>query len=71
LRPVLLLCEETKSTGVFNRLISEAQQPQADVFWSTRVAVLEAGRLVQAGTIDELHARPATPFVEALLADRL
>jgi iron(III) transport system substrate-binding protein len=26
--------EETKSTGVVNRLIAEAQQPQADVFWS-------------------------------------
>jgi len=26
--------EETKSTGVLNRLIAEAQQPQADVFWS-------------------------------------
>jgi len=26
--------EETKSTGVLNRLIAEAQRPQADVFWS-------------------------------------
>jgi iron(III) transport system substrate-binding protein len=26
--------EETKSTGVLNRLIAEANQPQADVFWS-------------------------------------
>src|SRR5437867_11159007 len=26
--------EETKSTGVLNRIIAEAQQPQADVFWS-------------------------------------
>src|SRR5712692_4993076 len=26
--------EETKSTGVLNRLIAEAQHPQADVFWS-------------------------------------
>jgi iron(III) transport system substrate-binding protein len=26
--------EETKSTGVVNRLIAEAQNPQADVFWS-------------------------------------
>jgi len=37
---------------------------------ANRVAVLEAGRLVQAGTIPELQARPATRFVEALLADR-
>src|SRR5262245_13554267 len=26
--------EETKSTGVLNRLIAEASHPQADVFWS-------------------------------------
>jgi len=26
--------EETKSTGVLNRLIAEAQRPQADIFWS-------------------------------------
>src|SRR5262252_7268390 len=26
--------EETKSTGVLNRLIGEASSPQADVFWS-------------------------------------
>jgi len=26
--------EETKSTGVLNRLIAEAKHPQADVFWS-------------------------------------
>ena len=25
--------EETKSTGVLNRLIAEAPHPQADVFW--------------------------------------
>src|SRR5918993_5541393 len=26
--------EETKSTGVLNRLIAEGNRPQADVFWS-------------------------------------
>jgi len=26
--------EETKSTGVLNRLLAEAERPQADVFWS-------------------------------------
>jgi iron(III) transport system substrate-binding protein len=26
--------EETKSTGVLNRLVAESQSPQADVFWS-------------------------------------
>jgi len=35
-----------------------------------RVAVIEGGHLVQVGTVDELQARPATKFVEALLADR-
>ncbi len=35
-----------------------------------RVAVLEAGRLVQVGTMTELQTRPATKFVEVLLADR-
>jgi iron(III) transport system substrate-binding protein len=36
--------EETKSTGLLNRLIAEQSRPQADVFWSgdpMRVAVLE------------------------------
>jgi molybdate transport system ATP-binding protein len=33
----------------------------------TRVAVLEAGRIVQLGSWAELHARPATPFIEELL----
>ena len=37
---------------------------------ANRIAVIEAGELVQVGTIDELGARPATRFVEALLADR-
>jgi iron(III) transport system ATP-binding protein len=37
---------------------------------ASRVAVIEAGQFVQAGTIDELEARPATRFVEALLSDR-
>jgi iron(III) transport system ATP-binding protein len=36
---------------------------------ASRVAVIESGRVVQAGTIEELQARPATRFVEALLAD--
>lgn len=27
--------EETKSTGLANRLIAEQMRPQADVFWST------------------------------------
>jgi iron(III) transport system substrate-binding protein len=37
--------EETKSTGLLNRLIAEKGRPQADVFWSgdpVRAAVLKA-----------------------------
>ena len=37
---------------------------------ANRVAVIEQGRLVQIGTMADLQARPATKFVEALLADR-
>ena len=42
--------EETKSTGVLNRLIAEANHPQADVFWSgdpVRPLVLVQRELVQ------------------------
>ena len=35
-----------------------------------RVAVIQAGRLVQAGTIAELRAQPAAPLVEQLLSPR-
>lgn len=36
--------EETKSTGLLNRLIAEKKRPQADVFWSgdpVRAAILK------------------------------
>ena len=42
--------EETKSTGVLNRLIAEAEHPHADVFWSgdpVRPFSLIKRRLVQ------------------------
>jgi iron(III) transport system substrate-binding protein len=42
--------EETKSTGVLNRLIAEAAHPQADVFWSgdpVRIMVLKKRGLVE------------------------
>jgi iron(III) transport system ATP-binding protein len=35
-----------------------------------RVAVIQAGRLVQIGTIGELRAQPAAPLVEQLLSPR-
>jgi iron(III) transport system substrate-binding protein len=40
--------EETKSTGLLNRLLAERQRPQADVFWSgdpVRAAILKANGL--------------------------
>lgn len=43
--------EETKSTGVLNRIIAEARSPQADVFWSgdpVRPQLLVKRGLVQA-----------------------
>ena len=39
--------EETKSTGVLNRLIAEKDNPQCDVFWSgdpVRAIILRAPR---------------------------
>ena len=41
---LVLDTEETKSTGLLNRLIAEKTRPQADVFWSgdpVRAAVLQ------------------------------
>jgi iron(III) transport system substrate-binding protein len=42
--------EETKSTGLINRLIAEAPRPRADVFWSgdpVRAAILKERRLAE------------------------
>jgi iron(III) transport system ATP-binding protein len=36
---------------------------------SRRVAILEAGRVIQEGSLDDLRGAPATPFVRALVAD--
>jgi iron(III) transport system substrate-binding protein len=49
--------EETKSTGLLNRLIAEKNRPQADVFWSgdpVRAAVLKAKGI-------SLPYKPANP----------
>ena len=43
--------EETKSTGLLNRLIAERERPRADVFWSgdpVRAAILKANGLTEA-----------------------
>ncbi|HEV8321817.1 MAG TPA: ABC transporter ATP-binding protein [Myxococcota bacterium] len=44
-------------------------EPREAAALGDRIAVLEAGRVVQEGTLDALRARPASPFVEQLLAD--
>ncbi len=54
--------EETKSTGVLNRLIAEAQSPQADVFWSgdpVRPFLLIERDLIAAYHSPEADAMPA------------
>ena len=59
--------EETKSTGVLNRLIAEAQRPQADVFWSgdpVRPFLLARRGLLQPYVSPEAAGVPA-PFKAA------
>ena len=54
--------DETKSTGVLNRLIAEAANPQADVFWSgdpVRPFLLIQRDLVEAFASPEADAIPA------------
>jgi iron(III) transport system substrate-binding protein len=55
--------EETKSTGVLNRLIAESSRPQADVFWSgdpVRPFVLMDRGFVQPYTSPDASALPQT-----------
>jgi iron(III) transport system substrate-binding protein len=54
--------EETKSTGVLNRLVAEAGSPQADVFWSgdpVRPFVLIKRGLVETYTSPQVQGLPA------------
>ncbi len=54
--------EETKSTGILNRLIAEAAHPQADVFWSgdpVRPFLLVSRQLVEPYASPEAGAVPA------------
>jgi ABC-type proline/glycine betaine transport system ATPase subunit len=36
---------------------------------ANRIAVLEQGRIVQEGTLDNLRAKPETDFVRSVIAD--
>jgi len=54
--------EETKSTGLLNRLIAEKQRPQADVFWSgdpVRAALLKSKGVSAAYQSPEAKGLPA------------
>ena len=51
--------EEAKSTGVVNRLIAEAENPQADVFWSGDV--FRCLVLKERGILAPHEAPPAIP----------
>lgn len=59
--------EETKSTGLLNRLLAERQRPQADVFWSgdpVRAAVLKVNGVsapYRSPQADGLPARYSDP----------
>src|SRR5512138_1236068 len=54
--------EETKSTGVLNRLIAEANSPQADVFWANDP--VRPFVLVQRGLV-EPYVSPAAAGIPA------
>jgi iron(III) transport system ATP-binding protein len=64
-------------TQLFRALLRErglpalyvTHDPREAAMVADRVAILEGGRLVQAGTMPELVASPATPFVRAFVAE--
>jgi iron(III) transport system substrate-binding protein len=58
--------EETKSTGVLNRLIAEAKQPQADIFWSGDP--VRPFLLVKRGLVERYVPPSATAVPEAFKA---
>lgn len=58
--------EETKSTGVLNRIIAEAAAPQADVFWSGDPA--RAFVLIGRGLVEPYHSPNAGRIPEQFRA---
>ena len=55
---------DDNSTGPLLTQIEASKNNQAEAFaLADQVGVLEGGRLVQAGTPEEIYTRPATPFV--------
>ena len=54
--------EETKNTGLVNRLIAERERPRADVFWSgdpVRAAVLKGQGISASYTSPKTHGLPS------------
>src|SRR5439155_128913 len=58
------LLRERRATAVY-----VTHDPREAARLGDRIAVLERGRIVQVGTLDELHANPATAFVHAVLEE--
>lgn len=58
-----LLRERTKAA------LYVTHDPREAILLADRIAVIEAGRIVQTGTAAELRATPATPFIERAFAD--
>jgi iron(III) transport system ATP-binding protein len=56
------LFRERKATVVF--VTHDLREARAI---ASRVAILEAGHIVQVGSVEHLKTRPATPFVQALI----
>ncbi len=65
--------EETKSTGLVNRLIAEKERPQADVFWSgdpVRAALLKSKGVTAAYESSNAEGLPEL-FSDLLVSDYL
>jgi putative spermidine/putrescine transport system ATP-binding protein len=54
-----------RRTAITTVLVTHEQDDAFDL--ADRVAVLEAGRVAQVGTADDLYRRPATPFVAGFI----
>lgn len=59
--------EETKSTGVLNRLLAEAGHPQADVFWSGDP--IRPFLLIDRGLVEPIDSSAATRIPASFRAD--
>ena len=64
---MMLLAELLKERRVPSVYVTHELREAAAL--GDRIAVLEAGRLVQEGSLSSLQAAPATPFVRAVVAD--